>query len=73
MAVHKCEVYKNHQAGLQAREGGTLSAFQNKIFSGGFHGVLIGPNAGECLITRNKLRYSKTQKRESTPVATRIK
>ena len=45
MAVHKCEVYKNHQAGLQAREGGTLSAFQNKIFSGGFHGVLIGPNA----------------------------
>ena len=55
MAVHKCEVYKNHQAGLQARQGGTFSASQNKIFSGGFHGVLIGPNAGECLITRNKI------------------
>ena len=55
MAVHKCEVYKNHQAGLEAREGGTLSASQNKIFSGGPHGVLIGPNAGECLITRNKI------------------
>ena len=71
MAVHKFEVYKNHQAGLQAREGGTLSASQNKIFSGGFHGVLIGPNAGECLITRNKI--FENAKRESTPVATRIK
>ena len=55
MAVIKCEVYKNHQAGLEAREGGTLSASQNKIFNSGFHGVLIGPNAGECLITTNKI------------------
>ena len=55
MDVNKCEVYKNHQAGLEAREGGTLSASQNKIFNSGFHGVLIGPNAGECLITRNKI------------------
>ena len=55
MAVHKCEVCRKHQAGLEARESGTLSASQNKIFSGGFHGVLIGPNAGECLITRNKI------------------
>ena len=55
MAVIKCEVYKNHQAGLEAREGGNLSASQNKIFNNGFHGVLIGPNAGECLITGNKI------------------
>ena len=55
LVVNKCEVYKNHQAGLEAREGGTLSASQNKIFNSGFHGVLIGPNAGECLITRNKI------------------
>ena len=55
MAVIKCEVYKNHQAGLEAREGGNLTASQNKIFNSGFHGVLIGPNAGECLITGNKI------------------
>ena len=55
MAVIKCEVYKNHQAGLEAREGGNLSACQNKIFNNSFHGVLIGPNAGECLITGNKI------------------
>ena len=55
MAVIKCEVYKNHQAGLEAREGGNLSASQNKIFNNSFHGVLIGPNAGECLITGNKI------------------
>ena len=55
MAVIKCEVYKNHQAGLEAREGGNLSASQNKIFNSGFHGVLIGPNAGECVITGNKI------------------
>ena len=55
MAVNKCEVYKNHQAGLEAREGGNLSASQNKIFNSGFHGVLVGPNAGECLITGNKI------------------
>ena len=55
MAVNKCEVYKNHQAGLEAREGGNLSASQNKIFNSGFHGVLIGPNAGECVITGNKI------------------
>ena len=55
MAVIKCEVYKNHQAGLEAREGGNLSASQNKIFNSRFHGVLIGPNAGECLITGNKI------------------
>ena len=55
MAVNKCEVYKNHQAGLEAREGGNLSACQNKIFNSGFHGVLIGPNAGECVITGNKI------------------
>ena len=55
MAVIKCEVYKNHQAGLEAREGGDLSASQNKIFNSRFHGVLIGPNAGECVITGNKI------------------
>ena len=55
MAVIKCEVYKNHQAGLEAREGGNLSASQNKIFNSRFHGVLIGPNAGECVITGNKI------------------
>ena len=55
MTVNKCEVYKNHQAGLEAREGGNLSASQNKIFNSGFHGLLVGPNAGECLITGNKI------------------
>ena len=53
--VRRCEVYKNHQAGLEAREGGKLVAMENRIFNSGFHGILIGPNAGECNIDGNKI------------------
>ena len=53
--VRRCEVYKNHQAGLEARGGGKLVAMENRIFSSGFHGILIGPNAGECNIDGNKI------------------
>ena len=53
--VRRCEVYKNHQAGLEAREGGKLVAMENRIFNSGFHGILIGPNAGECKIDGNKI------------------
>ena len=53
--VRKCEVYKNHQAGLEARGGGKLVAMENRIFNSGFHGILIGPNAGECNIDGNKI------------------
>ena len=53
--VRRCEVYKNHQSGLEAREGGKLVAMENRIFNSGFHGILIGPNAGECNINGNKI------------------
>ena len=55
LEVRKCEVYKNHQAGLEAREGGDLVASENRIFGSGYHGILIGPNAGECDINGNKI------------------
>ena len=48
-------MYRNHQAGLEAREGGELTASGNRIFDGGFHGILIGPDAGECDINGNKI------------------
>ncbi|XP_015768891.1 PREDICTED: uncharacterized protein LOC107347468 [Acropora digitifera] len=53
--VRRCDVYKNYQAGLEAREGGKLVAIENRIFNSGFHGILIGPNAGECNIDGNKI------------------
>ena len=53
--VRRCEVYKNHQAGLEAREGGKLVAMENRIFNCGFPGITIGPNAGECNIDSNKI------------------
>ena len=55
LLVKKCEVYKNHQAGLEAREGGKLVASENRIFDGGYHGILIGPDAGECEINGNTI------------------
>ena len=55
LVVRKCEVYKNHQSGLEAREGGKLVASENRIFGNGFHGILIGPDAGECDINSNKI------------------
>ena len=55
LLVRKCEVYRNHQAGLEAREGGELVAYQNRIFNGGWHGILIGPEAGKCDIDGNKI------------------
>ena len=55
LLIKKCEVFKNHQAGLEAREGGRLVASENRIFDNGYHGILIGPNAGECYITGNKI------------------
>ena len=53
--VRKCEIYKNHQAGLEARQGGKLVAYENRIYGSNFHGILIGMNAGECDIRRNKI------------------
>ena len=55
LEVRGCEVYRNHQAGLEAREGGNLVASDNRIFNGGYHGILIGPNAGECIVNDNKI------------------
>ena len=55
LEVRKCEVFKNHQAGLEAREGGKLVASENRIFNGRHHGILIGPNAGECRVSNNKI------------------
>ena len=53
--VRKCEVYKNHQAGIEVRNGAKLVASKNRIFDSGYHGVLIGPEAGECYIDGNKI------------------
>jgi len=55
LSIRKCEVYKNHQAGLEAREGGKLVASENRIFDNGYHGILIGPDAGECVIDGNDI------------------
>ena len=55
MEVRKCEIHRNHQAGLEARLGGQLVAFKNRVFNNGYHGILIGPNAGECDINENKV------------------
>ena len=55
LSVKKCQVYRNHQAGLEAREGGELTASGNRIFDCGFHGILIGPDAGECGIDGNEI------------------
>jgi len=55
LLIRKCEVYRNHQAGLEAREGGKLVASENRIFDNGYHGILIGPDAGECDIDGNKI------------------
>ncbi|CAH3188694.1 unnamed protein product, partial [Porites lobata] len=55
MEVRKCEIHRNHQAGLEARLGGQLVAFKNRVFNNGYHGILIGPNAGECDVNENKV------------------
>ena len=55
LLVRRCEVYKNHQSGLEAREGGNIIASENRIYDNGFHGMLIGPDARECLINGNKI------------------
>jgi len=53
--VRKCEVYRNHQGGLEARNGEEFTASENRIFDGGVHGILIGPDAGECGIDGNEI------------------
>ena len=55
LEVRKCDVFKNHQAGLAARDSGKLVASENRIFNSSYHGILIGPNAGECDIIENKI------------------
>ena len=55
LLVKNCEVYKNHQSGLEAREGGELEAIGNKIFDNGSHGILIWKLAGKCDINDNKI------------------
>ena len=53
--VRHCDVYRNHQAGLEARNGGQLIASENKVYDNGTDGFLIGPKAGRCLIRSNKV------------------
>lgn len=48
-------MYKNHLAGIEVRNGAKLVASKNRIFDSGSHGVLIGPEAGECYIDGNKI------------------
>lgn len=55
LEVRRCEVYRNHQAGLEGRERGKLVACENRIYSNCYHGILIGPEAGECDISGNKI------------------
>ena len=55
LRIRRCEVYKNHQSGLEARGGGRISASENRIYGNGLHGILIGPNAGDCSIDNNKI------------------
>ena len=55
LLVRKCEVYRNHQAGLEARSGGKLVASGNRIFDNSLHGIVIGPDAGECDVDGNKI------------------
>ena len=55
LLVKNCEVHKNHQAGLEARQGGELEALGNKIFDNGSHGILIWKLAGKCDINDNKI------------------
>lgn len=55
LEVRKCDIHRNHQAGLEARAGGKFFAFKNRVFSNGYHGILIGPNAGECDVNENKV------------------
>ena len=55
LLIRKCEVYRNHQAGLEAREGGELVASENRIFDNSYHGILIGPDAGECVVDGNEI------------------
>ena len=61
MEVRKCEVYKNNQSGLEAREGGQLIASGNRIFDNGQHGVVLGPMAGECDIDDNKIFENRSE------------
>ena len=55
LLVKNSEVYKNHQAGLEAREGGELEALGNKIFDNGDHGILIWKLPGKCDVNDNKI------------------
>ena len=55
LLVKNCEVYKNHQAGLEAREGGELEALGNKIFYNGDHGILIWKLPGKCDVNDNEI------------------
>jgi len=53
--VRHCDVYRNHQTGLEARRGGQPIASENKVYDNGTAGFLIGPDAGRCLIRSNKI------------------
>ena len=55
LLVKNSEVYKNHQVGLEAREGGELEALGNKIFDNGDHGILIWKLPGKCDVNDNKI------------------
>ena len=55
LLVKNCKVYKNHQSGLEAREGGELEALGNKIFDNGNHGILIWKLSGKCDLNDNKI------------------
>ena len=55
LVVRSCQVFKNHQVGLEAREGGRLVVSENRIYNNGHHGILVGPLAGRTLIRANDI------------------
>ena len=52
--VQKCEVYSN-QNGLEATNGGQLTAKENNVYGNCTHGFLIGPEPGCCFISNNQI------------------
>jgi len=63
LVVRKCDVYKNHQAGLEAREGGRLIAAENRIFNKIFEnareGIIAGSNKSEIVVRNNDIHHNR--------------
>ena len=50
MVVDNCTFARNVKAGLEVREGGKLTARNNRIYSNSWDGLTIGPTAAKCNI-----------------------